>query len=290
MNSGRFSNTHRKTSDIASLILNRGMKMGIKFGVIGFGNMGGAITKGAVNAGYLSKEDVYVADIKEEARQKAKDFGLTVVKDDEELAAKSDIVLMAVKPQQYEEAAAMTGKALDGKAMLSIVAGVTTDRLQAAIDGTPRILRLLPNTPALVYEGAFALNKGNDFTSEEEAFSEKLFASIGTVLWVKESDLDAVCGLSGGGPAYVAMFIEALADGGVKEGLTRDVAYKLAAQTVLGSAKMILETGMHPGQLKDMVTSPAGTTIEGCDALEEGGFRHAVIDCVVKASERSRNL
>lgn len=290
MNSGRFSNTHRKTSDIAILILNGGVKMGIKFGVIGFGNMGGAITKGAVNAGYLSKEDVYVADIKEEARQKAKDFGLTVVKDDEELAAKSDIVLMAVKPQQYEEAAAMTGKALDGKAMLSIVAGVTTDRLQAGIDGTPRILRLLPNTPALVYEGAFALNKGNDFTSEEEAFSEKLFASIGTVLWVKESDLDAVCGLSGGGPAYVAMFIEALADGGVKEGLTRDVAYKLAAQTVLGSAKMILETGMHPGQLKDMVTSPAGTTIEGCDALEEGGFRHAVIDCVVKASERSRNL
>lgn len=199
--------------------------MGIKFGVIGFGNMGGAITRGAVNTGYLSKEDVYVADIKEEARQAARDFGLTVVKDDEELAAKSDIVLMAVKPQQYEEAAAMTGKALDGKAMLSIVAGVTTDRLQAAIDGTPRILRLLPNTPALVYEGAFALNKGNDFSPEEEAFSEKLFASIGTVLWVKESDLDAVCGLSGGGPAYVAMFIEALADGGVKEGLTRDVAY-----------------------------------------------------------------
>ncbi len=264
--------------------------MGIKFGVIGFGNMGGAITRGAVNAGYLSKEDVYVADIKEEARQAARDFGLTVVKDDEELAAKSDIVLMAVKPQQYEEAAAMTGKALDGKAMLSIVAGVTTDRLQAAIDGTPRILKLLPNTPALVYEGAFALNKGNDFSPEEEAFSEKLFASIGTVLWVKESDLDAVCGLSGGGPAYVAMFIEALADGGVKEGLTRDVAYKLAAQTVLGSAKMILETGMHPGQLKDMVTSPAGTTIEGCDALEEGGFRHAVIDCVVRASERSRSL
>lgn len=207
---------------------------------------------------------------------------------DDYVVPSSGVTLYA--PQQYQEAAAMTGKALDGKAMLSIVAGVTTDRLQAGIDGTPRILRLLPNTPALVYEGAFALNKGNDFTSEEEAFSEKLFASIGTVLWVKESDLDAVCGLSGGGPAYVAMFIEALADGGVKEGLTRDVAYKLAAQTVLGSAKMILETGMHPGQLKDMVTSPAGTTIEGCDALEEGGFRHAVIDCVVKASERSRSL
>ena len=169
--------------------------------------------------------------------------------------------------------------------------GVSIERLKKAISGkSPRILRLLPNTPALVFEGAFGLVRETDFTDEEKQFAVDLYESIGIVEWVKEYDIDAICGLSGGGPAYVAMFIEALADGGVKQGLTRPVAMKMAAQTVLGTAKMVLETGMHPGQIKDMVSSPAGTTIEGVEALEEGGMRNAVMKSVIVSTNRSREL
>lgn len=263
----------------------------MKFGVIGFGNMGGAIVRGALAKGTLKKEDINVFDILDIRNEEAAELGLHVSANDEKLCAESDIVLLAVKPQQMEEALGMCGKALAGKAMMSIVAGVTIERLQNAISGDkPRILRLLPNTPAMVFEGAFGLCKETDFSEEEKQFAVGLFESIGIVEWVKEYDIDAICGLSGGGPAYAAMFIEALADGGVKQGLTRPVAMKMAAQTVLGTAKMILETGMHPGQVKDMVSSPAGTTIEGVEALEKGGMRYAVMKAVVDATDRSRSL
>ena len=184
----------------------------------------------------------------------------------------------------------MCKKALDGKAMMSILPGATMERLKNNIDGEARILRLLPNTPALVFEGAFGLCNNTDFTEEEKEFAVRLYESIGIVEWVKEYDIDAICGLSGGGPAYTAMFIEALADGGVKQGLTRPVAMKMAAQTVLGTAKLLLETGMHPGELKDMVSSPAGTTIEGVEVMEEGAFRHSVMKAVVAATDKSRTL
>ena len=263
----------------------------MKFGVIGFGNMGGAIVRGALNKGTLRKEDVNVYDILDERNKEAAELGLHVCSDDENLCAESDMILLAVKPQQMEEALGMCGKAFAGKAMMSIVAGVSIERLKNAVSGKkPRILRLLPNTPALVFEGAFGLCKETDFTDEEKKFATDLFESIGIVEWVKEYDIDAICGLSGGGPAYAAMFIESLADGGVKQGLTRAVATKMAAQTVLGTAKLILDTGMHPGQVKDMVSSPAGTTIEGVETLEDGGFRHAVMRAVVDATNRSREL
>ena len=263
----------------------------MKLGVIGFGNMGGAIVKGALRKGTLRKEDVNVYDILFAKNTEAAEMGLNVCADDEAVCAESDIILLAVKPQQMEEALGMCGKALAGKAMMSIVAGVSIARLKDAIDGEkPRILRLLPNTPALVFEGAFGLCRETDLTTEEKAFAVGLCESIGVVEWVREYDIDAVCGLSGGGPAYAAMFIEALADGGVKQGLTRTVAMKLAAQTVLGTARLILETGMHPGEVKDMVSSPAGTTIEGVEALERGGFRHAVMRAVVESTDRSRSL
>lgn len=253
--------------------------------------MGGAIVRGALAKGTLKAEEVNVYDILETRNAEAEALGLTVCSDDETLCAASDVILLAVKPQQTEEALGMCRGALEGKAMLSIVAGVSIERLCGyMLGGRPRILRLLPNTPALVFEGAFGLCRETDLTAEEKAFAEALFSSIGAVEWVKEYDIDAVCGLSGGGPAYAAMFIEALADGGVKQGLTRAVAMKLAAQTVLGTAKMVLETGMHPGQIKDMVSSPAGTTIEGVEALEEGGMRAAVMKAVVAATDRSRKL
>ena len=173
---------------------------------------------------------------------------------------------------------------------MSIVAGVTVSRLQAMIDGTPRILRIMPNTPAMVFEGAFALCSDNDFTNEELEAAKSLYSSIGIVELVPEHLIDAVCGLSGGGPAYVSMFIEAMADGGVKQGLPRKTAYRLAAQTCLGTAKMILEMNIHPGELKDMVTSPGGTTIEGCEALEKGGMRAAVMECINAGAEKSKRL
>jgi pyrroline-5-carboxylate reductase len=253
--------------------------------------MGGAIVRGALAKGTLRTEDIIAYDVLEQKNEEARALGLRVAADNEALCRESDIVLLAVKPQQMAEALGSTGQALSGKAMMSIVAGVTIERLLAAISGgKPRILRLLPNTPALVFEGTFGLCKETDFTEEEKQFAVALYESIGVVEWVKEYDIDAVCGLSGGGPAYTAMFIEALADGGVKQGLTRPVAMKLAAQTVLGTAKLLLETGMHPGQLKDMVSSPAGTTIEGVEALEAGGMRHAVMRAVVVATDRSREL
>lgn len=262
----------------------------MKFGILGFGNMGSAIVKGAVDKGVLDRKDVLVYDPKEAATNAAKEYNLTTCDSVKSLVEASDVVLLAVKPQQYQETCAEGEGAFAGKAVFSIVAGTTIDRLQKAMPGSPRILRIMPNTPALVYEGAFALCQENDLKDKEREFAENLFKSIGIVEWVKEYDIDAVCGLSGGGPAYAAMFIEALADGGVKEGLTRDTAYRLAAQTVLGTAKLIMEKGIHPGELKDMVTSPAGTTIEGTEALEKGGFRYAVIDAIVKSTERGRNL
>lgn len=261
-----------------------------KIGVIGCGNMGGAILYGALESGVLAKENVYVYDINPAMMEKAKGWGVNLATDDEDVCKNSDIILLAVKPQNAAEALEQCKKALDGKAMMSIVAGVTVERLQAMIDGTPRILRLLPNTPAMVFAGAFALCSDNDFKEDEMEIAKSIYSSIGVVELLPEHLIDAACALNGGGPAYVAMFIEAMADGGVKQGLPRATAYRLAAQTCLGTAKMILEKGMHPGELKDMVTSPGGTTIEGCEALEKGGMRGTVIECINVATEKFRQL
>ena len=261
-----------------------------KIGIIGCGNMGGAILYGALESGVLNKENVYVYDINPAMMEKAKGWGVNLAENDEDVCAKSEIILLAVKPQNAAEALAQCQKALDGKALMSIVAGVTVERLQNMIDGTPRILRLLPNTPAMVFEGAFALCSDNDLTEEELEAAKSLYSTIGVVEMIPEHLLDAACGLSGGGPAYVAMFIEAMADGGVKQGLPRATAYRLAAQTCLGTAKMILEKGIHPGELKDMVCSPAGTTIEGVRILEQNGFRSAVFEALNGAAEKGKKM
>lgn len=266
------------------------MSVSKKIGIIGCGNMGGAILYGALKSGVLSPENAYVYDISPEMMEKAQGWGVNLCKDDEDVCRSSDMILLAVKPQNAAEALSQCKASLQDKALMSIVAGVTVDRLQNMIEGNPRILRIMPNTPAMVFEGAFALCSDNDFSEDELVTAKTLYESIGIVELVPEHLIDAVCGLSGGGPAYVAMFIEAMADGGVKQGLPRATAYRLAAQTCLGSAKMLLEMGLHPGQLKDMVTSPGGTTIEGCEALEKGGMRAAVIECINAGAEKSRKL
>ena len=174
-----------------------------KIGVIGCGNMGGAILYGALESGVLAKENVYVYDINPAMMEKAKGWGVNLAADDEDVCKNSDIILLAVKPQNAAEALEQCKKALDGKAMMSIVAGVTVERLQAMIDGTPRILRLLPNTPAMVFAGAFALCSDNDFKEDEMEIAKSIYSSIGVVELLPEHLIDAACALNGGGPAYV---------------------------------------------------------------------------------------
>ncbi len=261
-----------------------------KVGVIGYGNMGSAIISGALDTGVLKKENVFVYDISAIAMENAESKGVYLCKSNKEVCENSDIIILAIKPQTMKEAILQTEGMLNKKAVISIAAGVTKNQIMNMIDGDARILRVMPNTPAMVSAGAFAMCTDNDLAEDEKALSSDLFEAIGLVEWVPEKLIDAVCGLSGGGPAWVAMFIEALSDGGVKQGLPRAVAYRLATQTVMGTAKLALESGQHPGILKDMVTSPGGTTIEGCEALEKGGFRYAVMDCVRAATEKSIKL
>jgi len=261
-----------------------------KIGFMGCGNMGGAILLGALEAGVIQADDVYVYDVVPAICENMAKHGVHIVSGNQELCEKSDIILAAVKPQYTQPTLAQAGKALDGKCVISIIAGVTVERLRAMIDGDVRILRVMPNTPAMVFKGAFALCSDNDLKEDEKQAAEALFKALGIVEWIPEKLIDAVCGLSGGGPAWAAMFIEALTDGGVLSGLPRATAQRLAAQTVMGTAAMILEKGIHPAALKDMVTSPGGTTIEGCQVLENGGFRGMVMDCVEAATEKSKRL
>ena len=178
----------------------------------------------------------------------------------------------------------------DKHLLVSIAAGVTLARMESVLPPGARVVRVMPNTPALVGASASAFALGKSAIAEDGQLAQKLFSSVGVAYQVKESLLDAVTGLSGSGPAYVFLMIEALSDGGVAAGLPRDIATKLAAQTLLGSAKLLLETGQHPGALKDMVTSPGGTTIEGIHELEKGGLRAALMNAVRAAADKSRKL
>jgi pyrroline-5-carboxylate reductase len=179
---------------------------------------------------------------------------------------------------------------LEGKALVSVAAGITIDRLQKITNGKTRILRTMPNTPAMVGAGVTAFCRETELLEEEKREIVEIFEGIGIVEWIEERLVNVVAAISGSGPAYLSLFVEALADGGVKNGLPRDLSYQLAAQTMIGTGKMLLETGLHPGQLKDMVSSPGGTTIEGIKALEKGGLRHGVIDCVDKATKKATEL
>ena len=262
----------------------------MKIGFLGAGAMGGAIISGALKAGIVEPKDVYISDFSKAITDKYKELGCNIVDSNQELGEAVDILQVAVKPQYAAEALKELGNSMNGKAMISIMAGLTTETIREMTEGDFRLLRLMPNTPALVGAGAFALDSNSDFTEDEKAFAQKLFESIGIVEWMPEHLIDTACGLSGAGPAYIYIVIEALADGGVAEGLPRKTAMNLAAQTVMGAAKMVLETGEHPDFLKDQVCSPGGNTIVGIRTLEEHGVRGAFIDTVVKATERSREL
>ena len=266
-------------------------KMEKKLGLIGYGNMGSAIASAILDAKALEPEEMAVYEISPRARKKAMQDEILVVDDLKDLCQMCSILLLAVKPDKAASVLQTAGFALEGKALMSIAAGVSSRKLKE-FAGTffLRVLRIMPNTPAMVGAGCMVLCSDTDFTQAEKEEAERLMSAVGIVEWIEEKHLDAVTGLSGSGPAYVAMFIEALADGGVKEGLSRPQALSLAMQTVMGSAKLLQQMSMHPGQLKDMVCSPGGTAIEGVHALETAGFRHAAISAVVNASEKAQRL
>lgn len=264
--------------------------MNYRLGIIGFGHMGGAIGIGLVSHGALSAGDIVVCDIAAPARQRAQTAGIATLATILEVCNAADAVLVAVKPQDAETVFEEIAGNLAGKVLLSIVAGWGIGTLAGHVSSETRILRIMPNTPAQVAAGAFGLSEATTLTGDERAGIEGWLNAIGLVEWVPEELMDAVTGLSGGIPAYAAIVIEALADGGVQQGLKRPVAQRLAAQAVLGTAKLLLETGEHPGQLKDAVCSPGGTTIEGVRVLERAGLRSALIEAVAAASERSRKL
>ena len=264
----------------------------LTFGFLGAGKMATALAKGFIKAGLVAPNQIIAGDVSEAACAAfAKEVGAKTTASNPDVVKSAEILILAVKPDQVSGVLAEIRQLLtDNHLLISIAAGVTLAKLEAGLGAGARLVRVMPNTPALVGASATAFALGKSALPVDGGLAQKLFSAVGVAFQVKESLLDAVTGLSGSGPAYVYQFIEALSDGGVASGLPRDIATKLAAQTVLGAAKMVLETGQHPGALKDMVASPGGTTIEGLHELEKGKLRGTVMSAVRAATEKSRKL
>ena len=260
-------------------------------GFIGGGNMAEALMKGLL-AGGLPAADLRVAEPSEERRLFLADrYGVFATGENRTVAAGSDIVILAVKPQIAPAVLKDIGADISpDKLLISIMAGIRTDTIEAACPAGTRVVRVMPNTPALVMDAASAIAAGASATVEDVSLARRIFELVGKGWLVDEKLMDAVTGLSGSGPAYVLTFIEALSDAGVKNGLPRDVAFGLATQTVFGSAKLLLETREHPALLREKVTSPGGTTIAGLHVLEKEGFRGTIINAVDVATARSKEL
>ena len=263
-----------------------------KIGVIGAGKIGSAIARGIVQAGLVKKADVMASDVSDALRQAlAQELGIKVAADNRELCDFADIIILAVKPQIVDPVAREIGRALGhAKLLVSVAAGVPLGRIETHLAPGARVVRVMPNISCIVGAGAAGFTAGAHATAADLEKVGAILNSFGVAMAVEEKCLDAVTGLSGSGPAYVFLFMEALADGGVQMGLTREVALKLAMQTVYGAARMALASNKHLGALKDEVASPGGTTIAGIYALEKGGFRGTVMDAVASATRRSQQL
>ena len=263
-----------------------------KIGVIGAGKIGSAIARGIIQAGLVKKENVMASDVSDALRQAvAQELGIKATADNRELCDFADILILAVKPQVVEPVAREIGKNLGhAKLLVSVAAGVPLARIETHLEPGARVVRVMPNIPCVVGAGASGFAAGAHATPADLQKVGAVLNSFGVGMAVEEKYLDAVTGLSGSGPAYVFLFMEALADGGVQMGLTREVALKLSVQTVYGAARLALESKKHLGELKDEVASPGGTTIAGIYALEKGGFRGTVMDAVASATQRSQEL
>ena len=267
------------------------MKIEGTIGFVGTGNMGEALIRGLLKVGVTEPSQVVGSDPRSDRMAElAETYGIRTTGDNVEVARQADILILAVKPQVMERVLEEIGPEIHAHALvISIAAGVPLSAIEARLPQA-RVIRSMPNTPALVGEGATAIAVGGHATEDDLAAAKRIFDSVGMTVALDEAQMDAVTGLSGSGPAYVFLVIEALADAGVKVGLSRHHAQALAAQTLLGSAKLLIETDEHPGRLKDMVTSPGGTAIAGLHTIEAGGLRTTLMDAVEAATKRSREL
>lgn len=260
-------------------------------GFIGAGNMAEAIVSGLLRKGLIQPGGITVFDIKPERTGHLREsLGVEAATTAGDLVGGRDTIVLAVKPDQVLKVLEGLRGDLAGKLVVSIAAGVTLSAMLDVAGKDARIVRVMPNTPCLVLEGASVMAASPSCSALDRALVQEIFSAVGVCLEMEEYFLNAVTALSGSGPAFCFLFLEALSDGGVKAGLPREVALRLAAATMRGAASMVLDLGRHPGQLKDMVTSPSGTTIEGIAALESGGFRSAVIDAVGAAYRRAQEL
>jgi len=261
--------------------------------IIGTGNMGDALVSGLLGSGSSKPKNIICSDIRKDNLDEIKSkYKVRTTTSNIKAVSEADIVIYAVKPQLMASVLKETGKKLDmSKLVISIAAGVPLAAMESCIDKDMRLIRVMPNIAAAVKEAATAIAAGEHATKEDIALAMEIFNSIGSCIFLKENYLmDAITGLSGSGPAYIFLIVDALADAGVKMGLSRQDSLFLAAQTVLGAAKLLIETQEHPGQLKDKVTSPGGTAIAGLATLESGGLRTTLINAVEAATNRSKEL
>ncbi|TVM03184.1 MAG: pyrroline-5-carboxylate reductase [Candidatus Brocadia sp. WS118] len=263
-----------------------------KIGFVGGGKMGEALCKGIITARLSEANRIMVSDVlSERCRLLSQEIGVKTTQNNGDVVSFADVIVLAVKPQMMNQILTDYKNSITQQHLVvSIAAGIPIRSIESRLQPGIRVIRVMPNTPCLVGLSATAFALGQYATHADGQLVSTIFSSVGKVFQLDEKYLDAVTGLSGSGPAYVYMFIEALSDGGVRMGLPRDIATALAAQTVLGAAKMLLETGQHPAQLKDAVASPGGTTIEGIIKLEDSGFRAAIINAVEAATLKSKQL
>ncbi len=266
--------------------------MNEKIGIFGAGNMGKALIYGLIQSKLYKLDNIIVYDINQEMLDKVHEtLKVSVAPDEKSVVREADLIVLAVKPDAQPSLLNKIKSQLnEDHVLISIAPGITISQIESLLLIPAKIVRVMPNTPALVGEGMSGLVANQNVEESEKEKVKTIFSSFGKAEFVPESLMDAVVGLSGSGPAYVYMFIEAMADGAVQQGMPRNMAYQFAAQTVLGSAKMVMETGKHPGELKDMVCSPGGTTIEGVKSLEEDHFRATVMNAVIAGSKKSRSM
>ncbi len=266
--------------------------MNYKIGFIGCGNMASAIIQGITKKTNIKSSQIIVSDASEVAISKAsEDLGVNATRSNMRVVSESEVLFLSIKPQFYETVLTEVKDAISkDQIVVTIAPGKTISWLEAIIGNDVKLVRTMPNTPALVGEGVTGVCKNKNVTDEEFSYIMSLLKSFGMAESIPESLMDVCVSVSGSSPAYVFMFIEAMADAAVADGMPRDKAYKFAAQAVLGSAKMVLETGKHPGELKDMVCSPGGTTIEAVRVLEEKGFRSSVFEAMKACTAKAKGL
>jgi pyrroline-5-carboxylate reductase len=264
----------------------------VRVAVLGAGKMGGTLLQAFLKQNLFAPEQIFATvSHPERAVALSTQWGIDVSTDNLKAASQADLILLGVKPFQASDLIAEIKPALSAKkTLISFVASVKTSAIEEAAGVDIGVIRAMPNTPAALGAGATALCRGRFVSAQQMELAQRIFETVGRNVVVDEKHMDAVTGLSGSGPAYIYIIIEALAEAGVKVGLPRDVATQLAAQTAYGSAKMVLETGYHPALLKDAVTTPAGCTVDGILELEEGGLRVTLIKAVMRATERAKQL